>query len=280
MNWRMSEAKIKFILILFSCIFMIVFCVFPFIYMLVVSLSSKPDFLSGGVSFKFTFQNYYRLLSSDSLHFLGYLRNSLIVSFSSAFFAVLVACLAAYAFTRFNFPAKFQILFFILAVSMFPQISLVGYLFRFMSSLDWINTYQALILPYIAWILPISVWILTSYFSQIPKDLDKAALVDGCTSWQILRKVIIPVAAPGILSVFLLSFIFAFNEFMFALMLTSDFKARTIPVGIALFEGLHGEVPWGTIMAASAIAALPVVLIAAVFQRRIIGGLTRGAVKG
>jgi multiple sugar transport system permease protein len=149
-----------------------------------------------------------------------------------------------------------------------------------MTKLAWINTYQALLFPYVAWILPLSLWILVSYFSQIPRELDKAALVDGCTYWQILRKIVLPVAAPGVLSVFLLSFIFAFNEFMFALMLTTDYKARTIPVGIALFQGLHGQTPWGNIMAASVVTTLPVVILTLIFQRRIIGGLTRGAVKG
>ena len=130
------------------------------------------------------------------------------------------------------------------------------------------------------WILPLALWILVSYFSQIPIELDKAALVDGASRWQILRKVIFPTAAPGIFSMFLLSFIFAFNEFMFALMLTSDYRARTIPVGITLFQGLHGEIPWGNIMAASVVTVLPVVVLTLLFQRYIIGGLTRGAVKG
>ena len=193
---------------------------------------------------------------------------------------MLIASLAAYAFTRLRLPAKNSLLFFILAVSMFPQISLVSYLFKFMVRFNWVNTYQALILPYIAWVLPLAVWILVSYFSQIPRELDDAAFVDGCSRWQILWRIVFPVAAPGVFSVFLLAFIFGFNEFMFALMLTTDFHARTVPVGIAMFEGLHGEIPWGTIMAASVIATLPVVVVTIFFQKRIIGGLTRGAVKG
>jgi multiple sugar transport system permease protein len=163
---------------------------------------------------------------------------------------------------------------------MFPQISLVSYLFKVMTRLGWINTYNALILPYIAWILPLSLWILTSYFSQIPRELDRAAYVDGCSQWQALRKVIFPVAAPGLFSTGLLAFIFAFNEFMFALMLTADHRARTIPVGIALFQGLHGEIPWGNIMAASTLTTFPVIILTIFFQRHIIQGLTRGAVKG
>jgi multiple sugar transport system permease protein len=158
-------------------------------------------------------------------------------------------------------------------------VSLVGYLYKLMTALGWINTYPALILPYVAWTLPLSLWILVSYFARIPQDLDRAGLMDGCTRMQILFKIIFPTAAPGIVATLLLAFIFAFNEFLFALMLTTDHASRTIPVGIALFEGLHGQIPWGEIMAAATMATLPVVLLALIFQRRIIQGLTRGAVK-
>jgi multiple sugar transport system permease protein len=276
----MRENRIKKIIMYIGMVFCLTFCLFPFVYMLAVSLSTRADFLSQQVTFKFTLDNFRAVLTDPSLHFLDYLRNSIVVSLLSAFFCVAIASSAAYAITRLKFPGKMYLLFFALAVSMFPQIGLVGYLFKFMTRLGWINTYQGLLFPYTAWILPLSLWILVSYFSQIPRELDKAALVDGCTYWQSLRKIILPVAAPGVLSVFLLSFIFAFNEFMFALMLTTDYKARTIPVGIALFQGLHGQTPWGNIMAASVVTTLPVVILTLVFQRRIISGLTRGAVKG
>jgi len=276
----MIEEKFKSVIIWIGCVLLVVFCLTPFLYMILISLSSSPDFLTKLGQIEFSFKNYYSVLSSKSLHFIDYLRNSLIISAASAFFCVIIAGLGAYSITRLALPGKMLILFFVLAVSMFPQISLVGYLFKFMSSIGWINTYFALIFPYVAWILPLSLWILVSYFAQIPRDLDKAALIDGCTGWQILRKVIFPVAAPGIFSVSLLSFIFAFNEFMFALMLTIDYHSRTIPVGIALFQGLHGEIPWGNIMAGSAIAVIPVVLLTIIFQRYIIQGLTRGSIKG
>ena len=276
----MRERWIKILLIIVGASFMLIFCLGPFFYMATVSLSAQPDFLSTQIPFKLTFSNFDAVLTGQSLHFLDYLGNSLVVSLVSAFFAVLIASLAAYAITRLSLPGKMHLLFLVLAVSMFPQIGLVGYLFKFMSGMGWINTYQALLFPYVAWILPLALWILVSYFSQIPIELDKAALVDGASRWQILRKVIFPTAAPGIFSMFLLSFIFAFNEFMFALMLTSDYRARTIPVGITLFQGLHGEIPWGNIMAASVVTVLPVVVLTLLFQRYIIGGLTRGAVKG
>lgn len=276
----MTEKTVKNLLIFTGMTFCLIFCLFPFIYMAVVSFAGRADFLSQQAGFNFTFENFRAIFTDPSLHFIAYLRNSIVISSISAFFCVLTASLAAYAITRLYLPGKIYILLLALTVSMFPQIGLVGFLYKFMSSLGWINTYQALLLPYIAWILPLSLWILVSYFTQIPTQLDKAALVDGCSYLQILYKIIFPVAAPGILSVFLLSFIFAFNEFMFALMLTTDYQARTIPVGIALFQGLHGQTPWGNIMAASVITTLPIVVLTLIFQRRIIGGLTKGAVKG
>lgn len=260
--------------------FMLLFCLTPFAYMVLTSLSSNPYFLSTLDWFDFTLENYRAILTVPSLHFIDYLRNSLIVSTASAVFTIFIASLAAYCIARLVMPGKTFILFGVLAVSMFPQISLISYLFKLMADLGWVNTYAALILPYIAWTLPLSLWILVSYFVQIPPVLDKAGLIDGCSRWQILRKIILPTAAPGIISTMLLAFIFAFNEFMFALMLTTDYHARTIPVGIALFQGLHGQTPWGNIMAASTFSTLPLVILALIFQRRIIQGLTRGAIKG
>jgi multiple sugar transport system permease protein len=276
----MTERSIRSVLIVFGSALMLVFCLAPFLFMVVTSFSSDHYFLSARGSFRATLSNYQAILTAPALHFPAYLRNSLIVSAVSAVLTISIASLAAYCLTRLRMPGKTFILFFVLAVSMFPQISLISYLYKLMAGLGWVNTYAALVLPYIAWTLPLSLWILVSYFLQIPRDLDKAALVDGCSRWQILRRVILPVAAPGIFSTTLLAFIFAFNEFMFALMLTTDHHARTVPVGIALFQGLHGQTPWGNIMAASTLSALPLVLLTLIFQRRIIQGLTRGAIKG
>ncbi|MBD3216677.1 MAG: ABC transporter permease subunit [candidate division Zixibacteria bacterium] len=276
----MREETVKTILIAAGIILMLSFCLAPFFFMIVTSLSKNPEFLSPAANFKLTLENYSSVIFKESLHFIDYLRNSIIVSGVSAVAGVLTAAVAAFAITRLKLPGKMLILFFALAVSMFPQISIVGYLFKLMTWMGWINTYFALTFPYVAWVLPLSLWILTSYFSQIPKELDRAAYVDGCSRLKVLTKIIMPVAMPAVLSTMLLAFIFAFNEFMFALILTSDHHARTVPVGIALFQGLHGEIPWGDIMAASAVTTLPVVILTIIFQRRIIAGLTRGAVKG
>ena len=276
----MTEEQFKKILVALGALITMVFCLAPFFYMVLTSLSRHPDFLLPDKPFVITISHFLSVIGSDSVHFLAFLRNSLIVSAASAVISVFVASLAAYAMTRLPVPGKIFLMFLILAVSMFPPVSLVSYIFKLMSVLGWINTYQGLIFPYAAWTLPLSLWILVSYFAQVPKALDKAGLIDGCSRLQILIKIIFPVAAPGIFSTMLLAFIFAFNEFLFALMLTTDHSARTIPVGIALFEGLHGQIPWGEIMAAATITTIPVVILTLVFQRRIIQGLTRGAVKG
>lgn len=274
----MTEERIKNALTVFTAVFMVLFSLIPFIYMMCTSVNVQPDFLEKG--WLFTLAHYRDVLTTESLHFLDYLKNSLIVSAVSAAITVFIASLAAYAITRLEMAGKTIILLFVLAVSMFPQVSMIAYLFKIMVTFGIINTYPALVLPYIAWTLPLSLWILVSYFSQIPRELDKAAIVDGCNEFQTLFKVLFPVALPGIFSTTLLTFIFAFNEFIFALILTTDYHSRTIPVGIALFEGLHGQIPWGQIMAAATITMLPILVMTLVFQRHIIGGLTKGAVKG
>jgi len=252
-------------------IFLVFFCIGPFIWMIVVSLSDSPDFLVRG-QYIFTLKNFIDILNIRNLHFLDYLRNSLFVAGLTSIFSATIGAFAAYAISRIDFRGKILILVSVLGLSMFPQISIVGYLYKIMSSIGWINTYNALVFPYIAWTLPLSLWLMLSYFSQIPSEIDRAALVDGANRIQVFSKIIIPIGAPGFLSTVLLLFMASFNEFLFALMLTTDFRARTIPVGIALFEGLHGEIPWGYIMAASLISSIPVILLALFFQRYIIRG--------
>ncbi len=166
--------------------------------MILTGFSRYPDFFSPETSWVATLSNYRAVMASESLHFMAFLRNSVIVSAASAVISVFFASLAAYAITRLTLPGKLLFMFLILALSMFPPVSLVGYLFKLMTALGWINTYPALIFPYVAWTLPLSLWILVSYFSRIPRDLDRAGLIDGCSRMQILIKIIFPVAAPGI----------------------------------------------------------------------------------
>jgi multiple sugar transport system permease protein len=276
----MKEEVTKRVLLVGGIIFMLAFCIAPFAWMITVSFGRNPDFLSSGVDFGATLANYVDVLTVKSLHFLAYLRNSLAVSGMVAAACALVAALSAYAVSRIEFRGRLVLSLAVLAFSMFPQISLIGYLYKLMRSTGFINTYVALVFPYIAWTIPLGFWILLSYMMQIPKGLDDAALADGAGRFLIFRRIILPVAAPGLLSAVLLVFIAAFNEFLFALMLTTDQAARTIPVGIALFEGLHGQIPWGYIMAASTIASLPLVILAVFFQKYVIQDVTRGALKG
>jgi multiple sugar transport system permease protein len=275
----MREERIKKPLMALAIFLTALFCLAPFLYMVLTALSVNPDFLLPTKTLQLTFANFAAVILSESTHFPAYLRNSLVISASAAVITVFLASLAAYALTRLPMPGKTLLLIGVLAISMFPPISLISYLFKFMSALEWINTYQGLILPYVAWSMPLSLWILVSYFAQVPRDLDRSARIDGASRFQTLIKIILPVAAPGVFSTTLLVFIFAFNEFLFALMLTVDFRSRTIPVGIALFEGIHGQIPWGEIMAAATLTTIPVVILTLLFQRRIVQGLTRGAVK-
>ncbi len=274
----MTEEKSKNIMLNLGALFLVIFCLAPFAWMVIISFSERPDFLVQKISL-FTIKNYSDILTLQNLHFLDYLKNSMVVAGITALLSAIIGALAAYAISRISFPGKIALVFTVLGLSMFPQICIVGHLYKFISTLGWINTYNGLILPYISWSLPLALWILMSYFAQIPQELDKAAQIDGANRLQILSKVILPLALPGFLSTILLLFMFSFNEFLFALMLTTDFRARTVPVGIALFQGLHGELPWGYIMASSTISSIPVILIALFFQRYIIQGLTHGAVK-
>jgi multiple sugar transport system permease protein len=276
----MNEERIKKVLLGAGIGFMIIFCVAPFVWMIAVSLSESPDFLGSGVDFALSLKNYIDVLTDRSLHFLDYLRNSLLISGIVAVACAMIAALGAYAISRIEFRGRFVLSLAVLAFSMFPQISLIGYLYKFMRSTGLINTYPALILPYIAWTTPLAFWILLSYIIRIPRAFDDAARADGAGRFLIFHRIILPITMPGLLSAVLLVFIAAFNEFLFALMLTTDHASRTIPVGIALFEGLHGEIPWGYIMAASAIASIPLVVLSTLFQRYVIQDVTRGALKG
>ena len=274
----MKEGAERKILVGAGLLFVFVFSALPFFWMVLVSISGSPDFLIRQ-PFGFTFHNYAGILQEENLHFLQYLRNSLIVATATAILSTLIGALAAYGMSRVSFSGKLPILLSILALSMFPQISFVGYLYRLMAEIGWINSYRALIFPYVAWTLPFALWMLLSYFSQIPVEIDQAAMVDGASRFQVLFRIILPISLPAFLSTGLLLFMLAFNEFLFALMLTTDFTARTVTVGVALFQGLHGEIPWGYIMAASVISSIPLILIVLFLQRFFIQGLTGGAVK-
>ncbi|MCJ7685372.1 MAG: carbohydrate ABC transporter permease [Desulfobacteraceae bacterium] len=210
---------------------------------------------------------------------LHYLLNSTIVAGVATLVTISLGTLAGYALAQ--LPRRWSqiILMGILACAMFPQIALAGPIWRFLRLLEWLNTYQGLILPYVAFTLPLAVWILTLFFRELPEDLESAALVDGCTRIGALVRVILPLSAPGLFTAAILSFIYAWNEFFLALLIMTDPAKQTMPVGIALFQGEH-TIPWGEIAAASFITTAPLVIMVLLFQRRIVSGLSAGAIKG
>ncbi len=265
---------------LIALTFTVFISLLPFIWFLFTSLKSEieltaipPTILPEKINIGF----YKSAIISYNL--LSYIKNSLIVAGFTTIICVSIGGLAAYALSRLRLRFKSAILMIILAVAMFPQISIAGPVWRILRSLGWLNTYQGLILPYVALSLPLSIWIMTSFFRELPYDLEEAARVDGCTPLQALYKVILPLAAPGVFTAAILTFIHAWNEFFFALLIMTRPDVQTLPVGIALFQG-EFTLPWGEISAASVVATLPLVLLVLVFQRRIVTGLTAGAIKG
>lgn len=212
----------------------------------------------------------------DLLHYLG---NSAIVAGCTTLVTVFLSVFAGYALARLHLRHKQLILGSFLLVSMFPQISIAGPVWRILRALGWLNSYQGLVLPYVTLTLPLGIWVLTSFFRELPRDLEDAARVDGWGSVQILLRVFIPLAAPGVFTASILVFIYAWNEFFFALLIMTERAYQTLPVGIALFQGQY-TLPWGEIAAASTVATVPLVALVLLFQRRIVSGLSAGAIKG
>ena len=248
----------------------------------IVSLSLKPAahlgdrrLLPRTVSFE-----HYRAIFDD-VQFPAALWNSIGIASVSTLLAVTLAMFAAYAIVRLDFRGKALVLVGALSIAMFPAIAIVGPLFNMWRALGLFDTWAGLVIPYMTFTLPLAIWILSAFFREIPWDLDKAARVDGATPFQAFRHVILPLAAPGVVTAAILVFIFAWNDFLLAVALTSTNDARTVPVAIALFTGSSQfELPTGSIAAASVVVTVPVIVMVLIFQRRIVAGLTGGAVKG
>ena len=222
-------------------------------------------------------KNYRRVFAGNP--FGVDLLNSAIVSTCTTLVCLVVGGFCAYAMARLSFPFRDALLALILGVSMFPPIAVVSPLFLVLRRLHLLNTYPALIIPYTAFALPLTIWTLTGFFRELPRDLEDSARVDGCTRLQTFFRIIVPLSAPGVFTCAILVFIFAWNEFLFALVFVTRNTMRTVPVAITLYPGQF-EMPWGTIFAAAATVTLPLLLLVFFFQRRIIAGLTAGAVKG
>ncbi|WP_225833743.1 carbohydrate ABC transporter permease [Streptomyces sp. NK08204] len=261
----------------------VLWCLLPFYWMVVTA------FRDVGYTFDttpwpthVTLDNFRTAFNtSRGNHFGQALVNSLVIGLATTGIAMLVGVFAAYALARLRFRGKFLVLGAVLGASMFPGVALVTPLFQLFTDIHWLGTYQALILPDISFALPLTVWILTSFFAEMPWELEQAARVDGCTPGQAFRLVILPLAAPGLFTTAILVFISAWNEYLLASLLSNG-KAAVAPVTVAIanFTGAqpHQE-PYTAVMAAGTIVTIPLVLIVLLFQRRIISGLTAGAVK-
>jgi multiple sugar transport system permease protein len=251
----------------------------PFIWILLTSLKSPaqigarpPDWLPH------VDLSFYRTVFAQ--HDFGrYGLNSAIVASATTLIAVLLGALAAYPLARLRLRYGRPLLGLVLAASMFPQVAIVGGVYRLLMHAGLLNTYPGLVLPYTALTLPLAIWILASFFREIPGELEDSARVDGCGPAGTLFKVFLPVAAPAVFTAAILVFVYAWNEFFFALLIMTDPARQTLPVGVAKFPGEY-EIPWGDLAAAAVVATLPLVLLVLVLQRRIVSGLTAGAVKG
>jgi multiple sugar transport system permease protein len=224
--------------------------------------------------------DHYRTLF-DERDFWVPIRNSLIVAGTTTLLCVVLGAFCAYAIARLQFRGKKLVLSLALAIAMFPVVSLIGPLFDVWRTLGLFDTWPGLIIPYMSFTLPLAIWVLTAFFREIPWEMEQAAQVDGATAWQAFRKVIVPLAAPGVFTAAILTFFFAWNDFVFGISLTSTINARPVPAQLAFFVGPDQfNPPVSTLAAASVMVTVPIVLLVLLFQRKIVAGLTAGAVKG
>ncbi|HEY7632324.1 MAG TPA: carbohydrate ABC transporter permease [Thermoleophilaceae bacterium] len=268
------------ILLWIGVILTILFCLFPFYWMINTSLKTGAE-LSTGHIFPHhpSLDNYSSIFKNAD--FTTALGTSAIDAGAATIIALTIGSFAAYALARLAFPKKFLILAIILSISTFPPIAIAAPLFKLWTDIGLYNTYLGLILPFLTFVLPLTIYILTSFFGEIPKDLEEAALVDGATHFQAFRKIVLPLAAPGLVTAGLLAFIFAWNEFLLSITLTSSASRRPVSAAIAFFTGSQQfEIPLGTIAAATVTITVPLIVLVVIFQKRIVAGLTAGAVKG
>lgn len=263
-----------------AVIAILVYALIPVAWILSLSLKT-PESIGDGrfIPSDWTLDNYDAVFSTG--FFTAALRNSIGIALITTLIALALASMAAYAITRLDFPGKTAILAGALAISMFPAISIVGGLFDVWRQVGLYDTWLGLILPYLSFSLPLSIYILSAFFREIPWDLEKAAQMDGASPLQAFRKVILPLAMPGVFTAGILVFISAWNDFLFANVLTSTDASRTAPVALAFFRGASQFTdPSGAIAAGAVVVTVPILIMVLIFQRRIVSGLTAGAVKG
>jgi multiple sugar transport system permease protein len=255
---------------------------FPLLWMVSLAFKDPATFRSAEPSFfpsEWTWTNFETVFSDEL--FTSALRNSFGIAIIATAISVVIAMFASYAIARLDFRGKKLLLSMALGIAMFPQAALVGPLFNMWRGLGIYDTWIGLIIPYLTFALPLSIWTMSAFFRQIPWEMEQAAQVDGATAWQAFRKVIVPLAAPGVFTTAILTFFFCWNEFLLAISLTSTDRARTVPAALSFFTGASQfESPVTAVMAASVVVTIPVVILVLAFQRRIVAGLTAGAVKG
>ena len=276
MNQFLSSKWLRFI----AATMVVVNGFFPACWILLTSLKTEGELVSKPITYwphNPVLENYVRAFTDQPL--LKYLGNSFAVALMSTALSLLVAAGAAYAIARLNLKRRQLILTCIVASSMFPLVTLLVPIFETMRQLDLLNTYTALVLPYTVLNLPVCTLVLVSFFQSSPKDLENAAMIDGCTRLGALFKIVVPLAAPGVFTAGILGFVNAWDEFLLALSLNSSASMPTLPVGISLYQG-EFTFPWPTISAALIVAIVPVAVLIAVFQERVVGGLTQGGLKG
>lgn len=274
---RKIVAKTGFGLLLAA---IMLFTVFPFYYAILTSFKSGSELFNIDYWITtFNFENYQAVLGQSS--FVSSIWNSILVATSAVAIAMVFGLTAAYALGRVHFRGRGTVLMIVLGVSMFPQVAVLSGLFEVIRAFNLYNDPLSLVFSYTIFTLPFTVWVLTTFMRQLPKELEEAAIVDGASPVVTLFKVFIPLMGPAMATTGLLAFIAAWNEFLFALTFTLTDDQRTVPVAIALITGgSQHELPWGHLMAASVIVTVPLVVLVLIFQRRIVSGLTAGAVKG
>ena len=273
--------RIPFYLLVFV---IAIYLMFPFYWAFRSSITPDADLFATPVQYfpsNPTLDNYRAVLEDDN--FIRALGNSAIVAASVTTLALLIGAFASYAIGRFTFRGRTPVLYIVLAMTMFPQIAVLGSLYTLITEAGLYNSLWSLILTYMIFTLPFTVWVLTTFFQQMPRELEEAAYVDGATPFQVFYKVLLPLAAPGLVTTGLLAFIAAWNEFLFALSFTQTPDKFTVTLAIFRFEPQTAggfEIAWGQIMAATIIITIPLIVLTLIFQRRILAGLTAGAVKG
>jgi multiple sugar transport system permease protein len=266
--------------LLLGVAFIVVYCLAPFYWMIVSSLKSNPLLDQALFPKHPTLVNFREVFSGNN-NFQYALRNSVIIAGLTTILALLIGVFASYALARLQFRGKKLVLGAVLATAMFPLIALLTPLFQLFSDLHLIDTYPPMIISDISFTLPLAIYVLTTFFAEMPWELEMAAKVDGATPAQAFRRVIIPLAAPGVFTSAIIVFIAAWNEFLIAYTMTQTLAAEPVTVAIAKFTGVSRfEQPFGTIMAAGVLVTIPLVILVLFFQRRIVAGLTAGGVKG